>query len=311
MRDHPEICDNRARREAALRWFVRARAEDFSAAERTEMNAWLADNPQHREEYARLQQTWRTLDRLPGQTRYLNRPSATRRRPAWLLYSGAACAAAVAILLTLRMQPARFETPPGEYLRVEIAQGIEASLDAGSAIEVRNLFHPEVRLLRGNAYFAVQEGGAKGLEVQAGDAHIRDIGTRFAVTEERNDWRVAVADGKVEIRLHGTRQMVEAEQQARFDSRRVAAPASIKPESVAAWRNGEYYFDNTPLNEVAAEIRRHSQLQVEIPDSHVATLTVSGRYGIHDPGRLLWAIAQIHALETMRQPDGRVVLTRK
>lgn len=297
--------------EAALRWFTRARAEDFSATERRQMENWLAQAPVHRREYARLEQTWSQMD---GLSTYFKRPRPMQahRKPARRTAKAAlaACAAGIVAIMIFRYPPAHYQAPPGERLSVQIAAGLQAELDSDSAIEVnRWSLHPDVRLTRGSVYFDVQIPNS-GLQVHVAETTLRDIGTRFAITTlPQGGGRVAVAEGIVEVSTATERETLSAGHQTRFSNARIEPPTTINPQQVTAWHSGEY-FDATPLAEVADTLWRHHRVRIDIPDNRIANLTISGSYDIRQPQKLLWAIAQIHQLHEQRQPDGHILLTK-
>lgn len=297
-------------REAALFWFTRARAANFSATEHAQLQSWLAQDSRHRGEYARLEQTWTQLGALRNHFSRL-RPAPVRLVTARRATVALACAAGFAALLVFRYPPDIYQAPPGGHLSVQIAEGIQAELDADSAIQVAHFsLYPDVHLTRGSAYFDVRTSQS-GLQVHVAEFTLRDIGTRFSATVVPGGGKVAVAEGKVEISTDTARQMLNAGQQCHFAMGRIASSTAINPQQVAAWQNDEYRFDAAPLTEVADAIWRHSRLRVEIPDPRIANLTISGSFDIQQPDKLLWAVAQIHELRARQQPDGHWQLTRR
>ena len=297
--------------EAALRWYTRARAADFSATERMQLESWLAQDPGNRREYARLEQTWNEMDGLRNyfkRTRAVQaRRNATRRTAKAAL---AACCAGIVAIMVFSYPPALYQTPPGRHLSIQIAAGVRAELDADSAIEVnRWSLHPDVRITRGSVYFDVQTPDS-GLQVHVAETTLRDSGTRFAITTlPHGGGRVAVAEGIVEISTATGRETLSAGYQTRFGGARVESPTSINPQQVFAWQSGDY-FEATTLTEVADTLWRHQRVRIEIPDIRIANLTLSGSYDIRHPQKLLWAIAKTHQLQEQLQPHGHILLTR-
>lgn len=306
----------------ALHWFVRARAPDFSDAERQRMEAWLAADSAHRAEYERLCDTWGKLDGLAAHLDALRQPAtlaalrpalpATPRRN-WM-FPALACAMAVMVmaawLFPRQVEILHYQTMPGQHLSVAVAEGIEAVLDADSALSVARSDPPRVELLRGNAYFAVNRQGSGGLEVMAGQTRIRDIGTRFAVAVREHGGHVAVAEGVVEIQSGGTHRTAAAGLRVDFDGTGITGEKYLAAEDVAPWRNGQWRFAATPLAEIAMEMARQQRVRLDIPDPEVAALTVSGNFDIQEPDRVLWAIAQVHGLKTYRVGERHFQLGR-
>lgn len=295
--------------EEALRWFARARAANFSATEQLQLESWLEQDARHRNEYALLHQIWKQVGALEYSFSRPVKPPVRKGvmyRPALLAL--AACAVFATTLLIYRYAPVTYEAPPGGRLNVQIAEGIHVELDADSAIRASRLTaYPDVTLTRGSAYFDVQAVNS-GLLVHVANAALRDIGTRFAATVVKDDGQVAVAEGMVEVSVAAEQKMLQSGQQTRFTDERIDAPVACDPQQVAAWKNGEYRFAAASLAEVADAVWRHSRLRIEIPDAHIARLTVSGNFDIRQPEKLLWAVAQIHDLQAHKQADGYKLL---
>lgn len=308
----------------ALHWFVRSRAPDFSGAERQRMEAWLDADAAHRAEYERLRDTWGKLDGLAPHLEALRpaappsladmrsiRPALPRR--GWI-FPALACAMAVMVmaawLFPRQVETLHYQTTPGQHLTVAVAEGIEAVLDADSAISVARSEPPRIELLRGDVYFAVDRAGG-GLEVMAGQTRIRDIGTRFAVAVREHGGHVAVAEGMVEIQAGGTHRTAAAGLRVDFDGTGITGEKHLAAEDVAPWRDGQWRFAATPLAEIAAEMARQQGIRLDIPDPRVAALTVSGNFDIKEPGRVLWAIAQVHGLKTQRVGERHFQLARR
>lgn len=309
----------------ALHWFVRARAPDFGGDERRSMEAWLAADPAHRVEYERLCDTWEKLDGLAPHLDALRpaipatlagmrptRPALPRRGWIFPALAGAVMAMVMAAWLFPRqVETLRYETPPGQHLTIAVAEGIEAVLDADSALSVARSNPPRVELLRGDVYFAVNHHNGGGLEVMAGQTHIRDIGTRFAVAMREQSGHVAVAEGVVEIQAGRTHRTAAAGLRVDFDGAGITGERYLAVEDVAPWRNGQWRFAATPLAEIASEMARQQRIRLDIPDPEVAALTVSGNFDIKEPDRVLWAIAQVHGLKTHRVDERHFQLGRR
>jgi len=297
-------------REEALRWFVRSRADDFSAAENNARDEWLAANDAHRIEYAKLDLTWSELDCLASQIQGGSAHSlfATHRKK---IVAGAVMMGVVlSVSLFVLLRAPHFTSPVGSRMNVAFVPGIDLLLDADSEVAISSNDHPEITLLRGSCYVEVGENAPQGLQVHVDDSTLRDIGTRFAVTKTSAGGRLEVAEGAVEISSAEIRQTLSGGHGVRFDDHHIGVVQEIKPESVAAWRDDIYRFDATPLLDVVDEIQRHSGLSIVIQDTSIGGLPISGSFGMKNPEQLLALITQIHGLRARRDGAGRVMLER-
>jgi len=294
----------------ALRWFVRSRAGDFSAEERSHRDAWLAADSAHQAAYDALGATWDQLDDiaalLPEQVRAIPRPAPLRPAVArWrlpcLLPFGGALVAAVALAFVFLMPREEvlrtIESQPGLHRQLALADGTRLLLDADSIARVSDSLPPRIELLKGQIYLDVAHPSSGQIEVRAGTARIRDIGTRFAVSLRNGQGHVAVAEGQVEIDDGQHLLMLFAGRGADFGPQGVIGERAIADADIAPWRNGQWRFTATPLAAVADELARQQRIRLDLPDPKVAALTVSGSFPISEPDRVLWAVAQVHNLK--------------
>jgi transmembrane sensor len=292
----------------ALRRYVRARAPDFGAAERRDLDAWLAADARHREEYARLDETWRQLDGLAEHMHGLRPATArvkhsSRSPPHWLVGGLVSAGLAFALFLAIQPEPAaprHFATTVAQHRVVKLPEGIEVTLNADTEIDVLDGKAPRIDLTRGDIYVDVATGGSQRLEVRAGGASIRDIGTRFSVAVADQGGSVVVEQGQVELRAGPAYLMVHAGRGVDFDAAGGVRERQVPENAVAPWRGHRWQFKATSLAILVREMARQQRIQVDIPEPAVAALTVSGSFGFEEPERVLWAAAQVHGLALRR-----------
>lgn len=281
----------------ALHWFVRSRASDFSAAERTQLAHWLAADARHRQEFEQLSGTWRDLDRLAPRLTRLRTPPAQRARRR--LLEGALAFSLLAgtgmyFWQTAQSAPRHLESARGQHLQVSLASGAQLWLDADSAIDLTESRPAHIVLRRGGLYLQVEHGD--GLIVEAAGASLRDIGTRFAVHLRGDQASVAVAEGRVEVTTASASQQVGAGRRLNFNAQALLAEQAIASEAVGAWRQGRWHFSATPLAELADELKRQQNLRLDFSEPGLGRLTVSGDFEMRHPEQVLWAVAQVHGL---------------
>jgi len=99
----------------------------------------------------------------------------------------------------------------------------------------------------------------------------------------------------------------------------VVAPAGTAPKvtrldeyQVAqqlAWESGMLSFEAMPLAAAAAEFRRYSPTEIEVPDSDIAGQPVTGRFAANDPEGFAAAVATSLGVRSQKR-GGRVVISR-
>lgn len=133
--------------------------------------------------------------------------------------------------------------------------------------------------LEGEALFRVRHNAARPFRVRAGSIVAEDLGTEFVVrrlgTIDHERVRVAVREGVVAVRS-GKAPSAGGGDTLRARDVAIASDSGIDVrrdqdlDAYFAWTRGQLVFDNTPLSEVAAELSRWFDLDVEVVDSAIA-----------------------------------------
>jgi len=206
--------------QTAAQWVVLG-DRGMNATESKALSEWLAADPRHAAEYARVQRGWTSLDAIGAVPALAsiadaieNRLKARRRkRRIWFLASGLLAAAAVAAAFLLwpgskpGPVPVAIETAAKNYVvlastahRKQLPDGSVAELNGDSQIETE--FVPaerRVRLVRGEANFVVAKNPERPFVVSAGRVRVRAVGTAFNVRIAPGLIEVLVTEGKVHV----------------------------------------------------------------------------------------------------------------
>jgi transmembrane sensor len=298
----PAACDSAM--DQALDWLIRlqcASAEDTRAFE-----AWLEANAQA---YVEAEALWHgdTLRQVANQVAQAYRPSRLARlRPHWKPLA----AAAVLLIgvftvgnLPLRLQ-ADHLTVVGERQRLQLEDGSKVLLNTNSAfssdIDTRQRV---ARLYQGEAYFEVPAGLNQPLELQAGPlrASVRD-----------SDFAVRYLDGEAQVRVQRGDVDLQASSDQRIrlssgDSIRVGPNGFGQRERVdaqkdLAWVQGRLVFENCPLNQVLAELRRYYPGLIISRNERLEQVAVTGNYRLDQPLETLRSLAHITSAQLHEFP---------
>ncbi|MGH7957218.1 MAG: FecR family protein [Opitutaceae bacterium] len=311
--------------DVASDWLVR-RYAGFSAEEEAEFRRWLSTDARHGEAFARIETAWTALNRprelgeagaVSQELRARNRRRQRRQTTYGFATAGLAAAAALVFALLPPDAPRSFPSTPITVTvkpdRQVLPDGSRVELNAGAEIEVA--FSPQargVRLVRGEALFAVARDADRPFIVTAGAVEVRAVGTAFAVRYEPKEVDVIVTEGhvaveRVELAMPASQPRVGGGGEAnRSESRTLAAgqrlaiqidplasPSSPVPavlhmtarqiESALAWRGKRLEFTGTPLAEAVVLLNRHNRIQFSIADPAISALQISGIFWADDP----------------------------
>lgn len=176
--------------------------------------------------------------------------------------------------------------PVGSRTMVQLSDGSEIILNYGSRIKYPRFFYGETRgvKLTGEGYFKVAHNPEKPFVVHTGILGVKALGTEFNVQAYPGDEAVSatLVNGKVLIEKKEKNQttalgaMVPG-QHVEY-SLKTGKITSTKgsTEKYTAWKEGRMIFDNAPITEVARELSRKFNVDIELAeDVKYLTYTVT------------------------------------
>ncbi|WP_421568735.1 FecR family protein [Stenotrophomonas sp. PD6] len=330
--------------QAAAHWHALQREGDLAPAQQRAFMDWLLTSPEHLREYLAISQVagalgdaLRTmpidLDALlatPAPTsagnnvvalplRRATPPTPASPRPRRRL-PGMAVAAALLLALgigtpLLWPQTTHYVAAHGAPRQFTLSDHSVVHLNADSELSVRmSLFGRRVELERGQASFVVA-ADRRPFAVHAGGLQVTDIGTTFDVSLLREQARIAVSEGRVQVRGDGGRGRLLADlaagkvAQVDYRDQRV----QLREEdaaSMTAWWHGRIVFRDEPLRDVADRFNRSNALRLQISDE-AGALRLTGNLRGDDVASLRAFLDQQPTLQTLQRADGIHVRMRE
>lgn len=213
-----------------------------------------------------------------------------------------------------------FVTATAEQRRITLTDGSHVLLDAESALRVdygddaRNLV-----LKRGQAQFQVAPDAGRPFIVEAGGSTVRALGTEFQVRVDDGEAIVTLLEGKVRVDVPGLfggmlapprREVLAPGQKVEVVGRRKPLePEPADLEVAKAWPRGDLVFKRWRLEDLVAEMNRHSDIRLRIEDPALRDLLVSGRFRAGDQKSLIQALEQEWSIQARRVEPRRIALT--
>lgn len=328
------------RDDARLDEAARLIAAHLGGADEIGAARWLLQDPRNREAYQRVASAWDLSDKVAETPAILalrrgsHQAISSRPRFDWArlrlpAVSGMAMAAAslAAFLLlpqlmrptesdaTHQVQTVRVATAAGERRTVTAPDGSKILLDGRTKISIAYADDARRVLLEGGrAYFSVRHDASRPFTVAAGEGEIVDLGTRFTVDLNHDRVKVALLEGKVELRsARGSRLTMKPGQEAVVArSAPVVRLASVRIGDPLDWTRGTITLDEMPLPEAASLLSRYTRRPIRIADDpSLQSKAVSGVFMTSNADSFAQALASALSLKASAQPDGSQILAKK
>jgi transmembrane sensor len=186
---------------------------------------------------------------------------------------------------TLAASSNEFVVPRGaRQLPVTLPDSTEVILASASRLVVAPDYGNGSRTvdLQGEAHFRVRHDAARPFRVRTGSIVAEDLGTEFVVrqlvmSDPEGPVRIAVREGIVAVRsgdVTSARDTLRARDVAVASDSGVVVRRDQDLNAYFAWTRGQLVFDNTPLSDVALELSRWYDVDIEV-DPSVASRPLS------------------------------------
>ncbi|PWE47706.1 FecR family protein [Pseudomonas prosekii] len=276
-----------------------------------QFHEWLAADPLHAEAFAKAQAIWdgpqvvqsaQTLAAQPAKVSVL-----ARLRPHWKPLATAAVL--ILGLFSFSNVPMRLQadhlTVVGERQRLQLEDGSKVLLNTNSAFSSTiNDQQRVARLYQGEAFFEVPANRDQALEIDAGPvkASVRD--TDFAVRYLDGVAQVRVQRGDVDLRAtrDDARVRLSAGESIRIGPNGFDRPAKLDAATDLAWVDGRLVFENCPLSQVLAELRRYYPGWIINNNEQLADVAVTGNYRLDQPLDVVRSLAHITSARLQEFP---------
>lgn len=183
-------------------------------------------------------------------------------------------------LWTISFRDTRYKSSYGRINEFKLPDGSKVTLNANSELSIKKKWQTgedrEV-WLKGEAFFKVQKTPQHNrFVVHAAAMDVIVTGTQFNVINRDNESSVLLTEGSVTVQTRDGREIHMKPGDYVTLKNNQAEKKPVNEEKVLAWKQAKLVFDNTPMSEVAAIIRRHYGIKVTFSDSTIADKTVSG-----------------------------------
>ncbi len=211
-----------------------------------------------------------------------------------------------------------------------LADGTLARLNVGALLEeIYTAAERRVRLVQGEAYFAVTRDPSRPFVVEAAGVEIEAVGTAFGVALQDAVVDVLVTEGTVKVAPPEVlaNEVAEAAPAAPLVTAGHRAVVSRAPQRAAtpvvvtevdivevnranSWRGGLLRLGGATLAELAQQFEVQTGRKLVFADPDLATLRVGGRFPGDDIEGFVQVLQEHYNVQVRREADGTLTLDR-
>lgn len=164
--------------------------------------------------------------------------------------------------------------------------------------------------LEGSAYFEVVKKAETPFIVHAPDMTVTVLGTSFTVNDDERHTAVIVNTGLIKATAFNKELLVHPGERGRIVDQQIQMD-HINPQLYAAWKDGDYKFENTSVDEIKELLHANYGYDVEIlQPQKFRDSRISGRVLITDETSLCEALgAMLEA--AVRKEGNRIIIQPK
>jgi transmembrane sensor len=303
---------------------------DTDDAER--FRRWVRSSPAHQAAYDKARRRWDVFKSPAGAVLRADpemadlyvgaqrRPNLNRRALLGAAVSAVAVAGVAVVYPPLGLWPtvsewrADYRTARGEQRTLVLADSADITLNTQTSI--RRTRDGEgagnvagVELVSGEAAIDLKPKATRPFTVTAGPGRSSAQSGRFEVRYLDGKVCVTCIAGAVQIEHPAGLRILQARQQAIYDTDTISGTAGIDPDTVSAWRRGVLVLDQTRLVDAIAEINRYRSGRVVLMNTAMRNKPVSGRFALASLDVALWQIQHVFDLQARSLVGGILVLS--
>lgn len=213
-------------------------------------------------------------------------------------------------------------TASGVRTKITLSDGSEVWLNSGSTLSYPEHFTEDKRqvILSGEAFFKVKSDKDHRFDVQTSDGiTVSAYGTEFNVQAyaEEPEIKATLAEGHIQIdqtNQPASQELIPGEQAvySRHTQQMQVRKANLLVET--AWKDGKLVFRRTPMEEIAKQLSRHFNVNIQLQGKEIFDYTYSATFTTETLAEILsllekTAPIRCEIIEPQQQSD--LAFTRK
>lgn len=302
-----------------MQLIIRNLSRESSGADDLRLQAWLAESPENRKEFEKIQRVWNTSGQALSQridvdhewekfkARNFTQKKAEPKVIRFPMNRIVSYAVAAGILIGLFIgiqylfSGQTYSTGSGQRLLVSLEDGSEVILGENSSLKVARSFNRTVREveLDGEGFFTVAKDPAKPFEIDGPLTTTRVLGTAFQLVAKKNENFINVSEGKVAFwsdKNQDTLILTIGEKGALMNDELMEE--EITTSSFDSWKTGIFLFENEPVTSVLQHLQDYYVFNISnLQQFENVNCRFTGKFENQDLQEVLDELALIMGME--------------
>lgn len=170
-------------------------------------------------------------------------------------------------------------------------------------------------VMEGEAFFEAEsssENQEPVFAIRTPDGLIKDIGTKFLVTVERDRSRVVLQEGRVQVSTDGQTKTdknitVADGEMVEFNSTEVLTEKEVNTTFFTSWATGFMQFDQTNIQEFAGFVEDRFDVRVKVVDPALANIKLDGGIYFRSLEELVRSVSEVADIPVYQSRDRETV----
>jgi transmembrane sensor len=158
-------------------------------------------------------------------------------------------------------------TPVTQTYTITLSDGTKVWLNAGSSITYPVVFNKDERRINitGEVYMEVAKNKSRPFYVRYNQSEIKVLGTSFNINAYAAEpvSKTTLLEGTIQLTWKDKKQLLKPGEQVEENEKEIHLFKNTNTESVIAWKNGYFLFEDVDVDQVMNQLKRWYDVQVE------------------------------------------------
>ncbi len=184
-----------------------------------------------------------------------------------------------------KAETAVLTVPAGKFYQLHLPDGTVVFVNSASTVTFPTVFSGETReiAISGEAYVEVAKNVSHPFIVHLPKGEVLVMGTSFNINTYDNQVKVALITGAVKVDASSDAAVLRPGYAATYTIQGTALQVARYDDRILSWKDGLYYYHNTPLIDLCRALTRWYGIEVVLDKADLSTTRLTGTIHRDEP----------------------------